>query len=198
MLFEWGRMKMPPKAKVSKEDILNVAFNLAKKNGWESINARSIANELGCSTQPIFRIYENMSELKHTLFSYIEKYYNQFIESHLSDKNLFKSIGIAYIDFAKNEPNLFKMLFMSNNYKVNSFMEMVEGEDNIGIINGIAQSTKFSFEMAKRFYVEIWLFTHGIASMIATNSCDLKDNEINDLLNDAYLGFKDQLNKREV
>jgi len=188
---------MPPKAKVSKEDILSASFKLTQKEGWDSLNARGIASELHCSTQPIFRVYANMSELKSDLYSHIEEYYDKYIENHLSNDNLFKSIGMAYIGFAKNEANLFRTLFMSNHYKVMSFVEIVEGEENKELINHIAQSSKLSVEMAKTLYIEIWLFTHGIASMIATNSCDLKEDEIRNLLADAYFGFINQLKKRE-
>lgn len=58
---------MPPKQKVTKEDIVLAAINLVRKNGVESINARSVAAEIGCSTQPIFSNYATMEELKQDI-----------------------------------------------------------------------------------------------------------------------------------
>ena len=184
---------MPPKAKISKESALNAALKLTQKNGWESISARGIANELGCSTQPIFRIYKNMPELKAELYSFIEEYYNRYIKTHITYENIFRSIGISNIIFARNEPNLFKALFMSDNIKTKNFVGMIDGDNNAVLLHMIAQSAKVSPEKAKTLYVEIWLFTHGIASMIATNSCKLENREILKLLTDACSGFAGQM-----
>ncbi len=180
---------MPPKPKIYKEKIIESAFNLTREKGWENINARSLASQLSCSTQPIFRIYKDMAELKRDLFAYIERFYNQYIESRIDPENIFFSIGMAYICFAKEEPNIFKMLFMSNNFKTANFMEMLEGEENSAIAERIAAANQITIENAKYLFMETWLFTHGIASMIATNSCSFQNNEIAQMLRNAYMGF---------
>lgn len=180
---------MPPKPKIYKEKIIEAAFNLTREKGWENINARSLASQLSCSTQPIFRIYKDMAELKRDLFAYIERFYNQYIESRINPENVFFSIGMAYICFAKEEPNIFKMLFMSNNFKTANFMEMLEGEENSAIAERIAAANQITMENAKYLFMETWLFTHGIASMIATNSCSFQNNEIAQMLRNAYMGF---------
>ncbi|EMS72203.1 TetR/AcrR family transcriptional regulator [Ruminiclostridium cellobioparum] len=180
---------MPPRPKIFKEKILEAAFNLTREKGWENINARSLASKLSCSTQPIFRIYKDMAELKKDIFDYIEAFYNQYIESHIDPENIFFSIGMAYIGFAKEEPNLFKMLFMSNNFKTASFMEMLEDEENSAIADRIAAGNQITIENAKYLYMETWLFTHGIASMVATNSCSFQNNEIAQMLRNAFMGF---------
>lgn len=180
---------MPPKPKISKEKILEAAFNLTREKGWENINARSLASQLSCSTQPIFRIYKDMAELKGDLFAYIEGFYDQYIESRIDPENIFFSIGMAYIGFSKEEPNLFKMLFMSNNFKTGSFLEMLEGEENSVIAERIAAANHITIENAKYVFMETWLFTHGIASMIATNSCSFQNNEIAQMLHNAFMGF---------
>lgn len=55
---------MPPKAKITKEMILNTVLDITREAGFESVNARSISGRLQCSTRPIFTCYENMDELK--------------------------------------------------------------------------------------------------------------------------------------
>ena len=59
---------MPPIAKISKEDIINKALNIARCENFNSINARRLAKELGCSVQPIFSNFKNMEELKRVVF----------------------------------------------------------------------------------------------------------------------------------
>ena len=44
---------MPPKAKVTKDMIIDAAFEVARESGVENINARTVAKKLNCSTQPV-------------------------------------------------------------------------------------------------------------------------------------------------
>lgn len=181
---------MPPKAIVSRDDILEAAFKLTREYGFNYVNARNIAKELGCSTHPIFRVYVNMSELKKDLFSYVEKYYSQFIASRISGCNLFLGIGMAYVQFAKNEGNLFHMMFMSHNFELNDLIELIESEDNREIIQAISSAARLNDEKAKKLYLNVWLFTHGIASMVSANNIKLTDNQIEQMLKEAYLAFE--------
>lgn len=55
---------MPRATKFLKEDIIEAASAVVKKEGLSAINARRVAKELGCSVQPIFYQFENMEDLK--------------------------------------------------------------------------------------------------------------------------------------
>jgi AcrR family transcriptional regulator len=55
---------MPPKVKVTKEDIIQASVELVRKKGTDAINARTIASALNGSTQPIFSNFESMEELR--------------------------------------------------------------------------------------------------------------------------------------
>lgn len=180
---------MPPKTIVSKEKILRAAFTITRKSGIDAVNARSIAKELGCSTHPIFREYEAMQDLKKDLLQYTENYYNQYVGSRMSGDNPFLRLGLAYIEFAKNESNLFRMIFMSNNFELYDFMEMINDEENKVIILGIASSANVDEAKAKDLYLKVWLFTHGIASMLATNTIHLSQEQIENLLKEAFRSF---------
>ncbi len=189
---------MPPKIKITEDNILDAAIKLIREKNWESINARLLANELNCSTQPIFRLYVNMDELKSAVYKRVEKIYNEHIISNIQNKdNAFLSMGLAYINFAKNEKQLFKLLFMSNYIKVKSIKEIVEDEDNEIIVSIISQMTNLSKDKAKTLFINTWLVTHGIASMLATNSCDFSDEEIKSILIDSFNGYILVLNKKE-
>ena len=60
---------MPPKIKITKEEIIQTALELFKKEGDGAINARSIAAALGCSTQPIFSNFASMEELRSAVIA---------------------------------------------------------------------------------------------------------------------------------
>lgn len=181
---------MPPKSVVSKEKILQAAFTITKRHGFEAVNARSVAKELGCSTHPIFREYDNMQDLKKDLLQYVESYYNQYVEKRMSGETPFLSIGLAYIEFAKSESNLFRMIFMSHNFELHDFVELIDGEENKTVILGIARAANVDEEKAKDLYLKVWLFTHGIASMLSTNTIHLSDEHIEKLLKDAFQAFR--------
>lgn len=188
---------MPPKVKIFREHIIRAAFALTREKGWECINARSLALQLNCSTQPIFRVYKDMAELKSDLFSYIEGFYNEYIQSRMKPDNIFFSIGMAYISFAKEEPNLFRMIFMSNHFKINSIIEMLDGDENAIITAGIAAANNIGLDDARLLYVETWLFTHGIASMLVSNSCAFQEKEIEQMLRNAFTGFLKQIKEAQ-
>lgn len=181
---------MPPKAKITEEQILDAVFTLTRNNGFEIVNARSIAKELGCSTHPIFRIYKNMAELKIKFMIYVEKFYTEFITRNIESESPFLSIGLAYIEFANSERNLFKILFMSENFETNDFMSLIENEENQPIINAIQQMAGVDKNKAKYIYINTWLYTHGIASMIATNNLSLSKVQYKELLSSAFSAFK--------
>jgi AcrR family transcriptional regulator len=188
---------MPPKERITEDAIIETAIKLIQEGGLESFNARELAKRLNCSTQPIFWKFKSMDELRKILYGKVEKIYNQHMLEGMKSSNSFLGMGIAYIDFAKNEKNLFKLLFMSDSIKVKSVLEMIEGEDNHEIIQIISKMANLKEENAKQLYIDIWLITHGIASVLATNSCQFSDSEIENILKDAFMGFSRQLKLKE-
>ena len=73
---------MSRKAIISKEDIIDAAFNITKREGFDKITSRGLAAEAGCSTQPIFRIYENMEALKKDVYDRASGFYEEFYRLH--------------------------------------------------------------------------------------------------------------------
>ena len=108
----------------------------------------------------------------------------------------FLGMGLAYIEFAKTEKNLFKFLFMSDGFKGKSVLDMIKGDENQEIIHVIEGMTGLNFENAEQLFLGIWLITHGIAAMMATNDCDFSEELIIKLLKDSFSGMKYQLSIR--
>ncbi|MFD3450372.1 TetR/AcrR family transcriptional regulator [Microbacteriaceae bacterium 4G12] len=188
---------MPPKERITEEAIIETSIKLIQEGGLESFNARELAKRLNCSTQPIFSKFKSMDELRGILYGKVEKIYNQHMLEGMKNHNSFFGMGIAYIDFAKTEKNLFKMLFMSDSIKVKSVFEMIDGEDNHEIVQMISKMTDLIEENAKQLFVDIWLITHGIASVLVANSCEFSDTEIENILKDAFMGFSRQLKLKQ-
>ncbi len=183
---------LAPKERFTEEILLDCAFEMARKSGIDSINARDLAKELGCSTKPIFRLFSSMDDLKHAIYERASNLYNERMFQGLHESS-FLGMGLAYIDFAREEKKLFELLFLSNKYKISSFSDLLSDVENQGIIAIISKLTGLTQTSAKSLFIDVWLTTHGIATMCATNTCDLDSSEIESILKDVFEGVKQKL-----
>lgn len=187
MLFKKGD-SMPPKIKVTKENLIEAAFEIVRESSASSLNARNLASKLKCSTQPIFSNFSSMEEVKTAVIEKSLNIYNDFTKQELEKKIYppYKSSGMAYIRLAKEEPEIFKLLYMRDrtNEKVLNDSEMAKD-----VLEIIMSSLNLSREKAELFHLEMWSFVHGIASMLATKYLDLDMDLVSDMLTDIYQGL---------
>ena len=190
---------MPPNPTVSRDDILNAAISLIREHGSDSINARSIASILNCSTKPLFRVYENMEKLKEDMYSRALEFYYSFLKSNeIDESDAFLSIGKRYIQFANKEKELFKYIFLSNNIQFGSLDELANLPDNRVVVEYLATSTGLHEKAARDLFLQQWLLVHGIATMFATNPCIFDGQEIERLLINTYIGNCKHLKSEEA
>jgi len=168
---------------------LKTAFQLVREQGFENLNARNIAKILNSSTQPVFTYYENMAELKTDLFAMVNEYHSRYFDRVETDENLFVHIGMTYIDFAIEEPNLFRMLFMSNGFsgsQLNDLFTNYGYDCNDRLFNAISKLVDPNLPESNRMFIDIWLYAHGIASMLALNKLPTPRSEIEAMLESMY------------
>lgn len=177
---------MPPIAKISKQQIIDIAYEIVKKEGFSSVNARRIAKELNCSVQPIFHNFKTMDEVKQIVYEKIYDTYKTYLLEASKKEYPYKSVGLAYIHFAKEYPNFFKCIFMQ---KTDLNIEKFMMADQIGdtVIKIGKQFTGLSYEEQKKFHIKIMIFVHGLATLVATNTVQLKDEEIEELVKSIVL-----------
>lgn len=178
---------MPPKTKISREDIIKTAVELVREKGAEAVNARSIAAELGCSTQPIFSNFSSMEELDAAMLGAAHERYWNFLkaESEIGKYPRYKSFGMAYIRFAKEERELFKLLFMCDRGGEN----LVPTTDFDESVEMIMKANGISREKASLMHLEMWACVHGIGTMLATSFLELDFELISNMLTDVYRGI---------
>ncbi len=169
--------------KIQREDILNAAFEIVRKQGIEKLNVRDIAKRLKCSVQPIYYQFQNVKELQKELYVKLEKYFYDFLMEHTNKElPVYKQIGINYIKFARKESKLFQILFMMESSLTLKDFVIGDSEDFKKLEKYINISTKLSDEELKEFHIKMWIFTHGIATLVANNTCNLSDEQISNLL----------------
>ena len=174
---------MPTKIKISKDMILDAAFEIVRKDGMEKLSNRELASKLKCSIRPIYYQFENVEEMQKELYLKIEQYFYKFILDNMVEGiPKYKQVGINYIKFAKKEKKLFQTLFMSElGLTPNAFISKV-GEDYEEIKKLIKISTNLNDDDIKDFHTKMWIYCHGIATLVANNTIHLENKQIEQLL----------------
>lgn len=188
---------MPPTVKVDNQAILQAALDVTKEKGSDALTARNIAQKLHCSTQPIFRVYENMAALKKDLFEYANQFFARYIMMPSDGGDPFFNIGFRYIQFAKDEANIFKMMFMSGCVESDNLIELFTSDkDNIKIMKAIPNFANCTNEQIKDLFVKIAICTHGIASLVATNDIEFDSTAISKLLTELFHALVNDINSK--
>lgn len=104
---------MPPKAKFTRDQIIQAGLDIVRKNGMEALSARALGTELGSSARPIFTVFQNMEEVQDEVVKSAKLLYAGYVRKGLEQDLAFKGVGTQYILFAMQEPKLFQLLFMS-------------------------------------------------------------------------------------
>ena len=180
---------MARKETITKDEILNAAFQMTRQDGFSQVSARTLAARAGCSTQPIFRVYKNMEELGDDLFGKAMEFFNTYCAkaSKVSDTP-FVNMGLAYIRFAQEERQLFKLLFMSENRHGKSLYDLLNGNSGT-VVREINNAKVYGCKDPSGMFMRMWICIHGSACMSLTGDYDLQEEETIKLLEESYKAF---------
>ncbi len=170
---------MAPRQKITKDMILESGFELAKRNGIESVNSRNVAKELSCSTQPVFSQFPTMEELRKAVFDYAcEKCVYEILKN--KEKKDFLSLTTRwYLNLIRNEKNLYKLIYFSSGFEHNSVIEMMLNYDsNKEMINKMQSDYSLKETQCTDILLRTFSLLHGIGSLIAFNDLQISDDEI--------------------
>ena len=182
---------MPPIKRITKEDIVEAAIDLIRESGEASLSARAIATKLSCSTQPVFSCFANMEALRAAVIEAVDKMCNAYMkeEAESGKYPFYKSFGLGYIRFAREEKALFHLLYMRDR-SGETIPESNELLDHMADV--VQQATGLDRERALRFHLSVWTCVHGIATMLATSYLDLGDELICEMITEVYQGLRKQ------
>lgn len=168
---------------------LTCAVNIVRKSGISALTARALAAELGSSAKPIFGLFQNMEEVQNEVIRSAHARYQSRIEKAMQENTYpsYKASGIAYIQFAREEKELFKLLFMRDR----TGEKIEENREELRpILTTIMNNLGIGEEEAFLFHMESWIYVHGIATMIATSYLNWDMEFISRALTDMYQGLK--------
>lgn len=179
---------MPPRAKITEEMVVDAAFEVTRADGEANVNARTVAKRLGCSTQPVMYHFAKIEDLKRAVYEKTGRFHTDYIMNVPPSRNIMLGIGLNYIRFSVEEPNLFRFLFQSGFATENSLFEMVDSDELSPVINAMQRDMGLTVKQTKEVFITLAMFVHGYASIIANNNLRFDESVASEHLSRVYRG----------
>ena len=181
---------MPPKAKYTREEIINRAFEMARKKGIDAVVARELGKELGTSSSPIFTAFKNMEELQHEVRKVAMREFETYVRDAINYTPAFKYVGMKMIEFAVKEPKLFQLLYMREHDGSQTYAMLIEelGDTVEVCIELMQKEYVLSRPEAELLFRQVWLHTFGICVLLAGRVCRISLEEISEMLSIEFQG----------
>lgn len=191
---------MPPKPKFTKKEITECAFRITREDGIDHVTAREIGKRLNSSARPIFTVFSNMEDVRLAVTLRAKAEYKKYIDEGLKKVPAFRGVGAAYIKFAMKEPKLFQLLFMNEvkqNDSLQGVLKTVEDSYEL-ILKSVTEPYNLNKESAVKLYHHMWIYTHGIATMCATNLCRFEERQIEVMISEIFRSLLAAMKRGEL
>lgn len=178
-----------PKQRITKDMVVDAAFQIARRSGMEKVLVKSIADELRCSVQPIYSYCKNMDGLREEVSRKAREFIQEYIASHIDKNDLFYSTGRAYIQLAKEEPYILKIFILQERKNISSLNDIYETETNPQISKAIAKDLDISIADAEQLHLNMLIYTIGLGTIFSVSSPGISIEEIFSQQERAYEAF---------
>ena len=155
---------MPPKVKITKKMVADASFEVIRANGHENLNARTISEYLGCSTQPVLYSFKTVGEIREAAYEIADGYHTMFIMPKDTDENPMLALGLN-VAVLMADPGLAEI------------MEIM------------AAGLKVDIEQAKEMFLTFFCVAHGMASLLANNSMKYDEGQCRKMLENVFFGM---------
>ena len=179
---------MPPKAKFTKEQITKAALCVVSEKGAQALTAKELGAALGTSTTPIFTVFNSMQEVQDAVMLAAMERFEEYAHKAAHLGPVFKQIGMQMILFAKEEPKLYQLIFMSSISEAQTFDDIYAHLGSLAdeCLNVLQKDYDLSKADAKTLFEHVWIHTFGIGALCATGMCDFSHEQIAQLLTQDF------------
>ena len=177
---------MPPKAKITKKMILDASFELIRSGGHENLNARTIADYLKCSTQPVLYNFKTVDEIREAVYQIADEYHTAYILPKSSDQNPMLAIGLNYVRFGHDEKNLFRFLFQTNKFGGMDMAALMGNPALSDILLVMAKGLACDIAEARESFLTFFVIAHGLASLLANNAMEYNEEQSTKMLEHVF------------
>lgn len=162
---------------IDKEMIDATAFDIVRKQGIDVLSARHIANQIGCSTKPIYRVYQNMEELRNVIINTAFAFMGAAVYGYRKTGDTLLDSGLGYIHFAQTERELFRLISMSNTLHI----DISDPEQNTELFHLL--QTKLAHKnppesTLKTIFEQLNTFTYGLAMLCFFDMRQFSEDEL--------------------
>lgn len=187
---------MGRKTQITKEIILETALQMLIRDGYSAITVKTLAAEIGCSTQPIVWHFETMNGFRKAFLDYcIDFAKSRFTVWNGSLDELLAETARGYITIACNMPHLFRFVFVDNkeDCKASDVVQKLQLDNTKKIISLLCEEKGLTETQAAAFLMNYEFYIHGIASYTASGFVHYPEAEIIAMANrarDAFLAYE--------
>ncbi|KAF1301359.1 MULTISPECIES: TetR/AcrR family transcriptional regulator [Enterococcus] len=182
---------MARKKTITRDQILDAAYDVVAADGFARFTARNIAAEMNCSTQPIYLEFQNMDDLKNALIDKILNYLATDVFPIEHTGNTIIDLALNYIEFATTKRRLYRAMYLEEygggkkiqKFSYDYFVQAVKDDENY---------QNLSQEELEELHMGTWIVATGIASLMSSGIIaptedqikGLMEESIRDILND--------------
>lgn len=171
---------MAPKNKFTREEMVEAALRVVRAKGIDGLTAKTLADELGTSTQPVFTAFGSMDTLKRDVYAAAVRVYDGYANAGLKEKVPFFGVGMQYIRFAREEPELYRLLFLTRTQEYSAMKSMEHLQELVRPT--LVNIYHITAEEADVYFRDLWFVVHSLATLIVTGDCPYSDREIGQIL----------------
>ena len=178
---------MPPQAKVTREMILDAAFEVVRTEGHEALTARRLAAYLHCSTQPVLYQFDSVSQIREETYRRADAYHTAYLTEGLEkERDPLLVLGLRYIRFGAEEKALFRFLFQSGWFSGKTLEQLIRDPGAEALVALAAQESGTAGAAAESLFPALFSAVHGYASLLANNAMRWDEQGAENMLTALY------------
>ena len=179
---------MPPKARFTREQITKAALDIVSEKGAQALTAKELGAALGTSTTPIFTVFRSMQEVQEAVMLAAMERFEAYARKAACVEPVFKQVGMQMVLFAREEPRLYQLIFMSSISEARSFDDIYRHLGPVAdeCLHVLQRDYGLSEDNARSLFEHVWIHTFGIGALCATGMCDFSNEQIDRMLSQDF------------
>ncbi|WP_052339537.1 TetR/AcrR family transcriptional regulator [Gorillibacterium massiliense] len=179
---------MPPKRELTKERILDGAFDFVRVNGFDALTARSITQFLQCSTQPVYSVFGSIDGLKKAVYERTAEFAGSRMKEYQNRDNASAlNLAIGFLLFAKDEKQLFRTLYLSGYKTYDPKSELLLGEElTTSHMRFSKRLHSATAPLIKSLFLKLSIYLIGIGTMMNSGTLELGIDEAKEMVTEMY------------